>query len=179
MTKANNIKIQAIVLTGMMTAVLCVLSIIQIPMPTGVPITLQTFAVALCGYVLGAKKGAVAAALYLLMGLIGIPVYSGFAAGPGILFGMTGGFIFGFILMALICGLEAGNKVLKIVLGVSGLACCHLCGVIQFSIVTGTGVFKSFLLVSVPYLIKDLLSVAGAYLISIPVKKAMTNVTGM
>lgn len=175
MTKTNSRNIQALVLTGMMTAVLCVLSIIQIPMPTGVPITLQTFAVALCGYVLGSKKGAIAAALYMLIGLIGIPVYAGMTAGPGILFGMTGGFIFGFIGMALLCGIEVNHKVPRIAFGAAGLFFCHLLGGIQFSLVTGTGAVESFLIASAPYLVKDALSVAGAYLISLAVKKAIQN----
>ncbi|MDD3278353.1 MAG: biotin transporter BioY [Lachnospiraceae bacterium] len=173
----NRKQIQSIVIVGMMTAILSVLSILQIPMPTGVPVTLQTFAVALCGYVLGEKKGSLAVALYLLLGLIGVPVYSGMTAGPGILFGMSGGFLFGFVGMTLITGISVRyhNVAAKAVLSLAGLMLCHLLGVIQFSLVTGTGFFKSILLVSLPYLIKDVLSVAGAYLVSIAVRKGIAH----
>lgn len=165
----------SLVLTGMFTAVLAVLSLIQIPMPTGVPITLQTFAVALCGYVLGAKRGAAAASLYVLLGLIGIPVYAGMTAGPGVLFGMTGGFLFGFVGMALICGLAAGSrrKAVGLALGMAGLAGCHILGCAQFSAVTGAGMETAFLSASFPYLVKDILSVGGAWAVGRAVRRGL------
>ncbi|MDD3404389.1 MAG: biotin transporter BioY, partial [Hespellia sp.] len=170
-------KTKTMVLTGMMTAILAVLSIIQIPMPSGVPITLQTFAVALCGYVLGSKSGAVSTFLYVLLGGIGLPIFAGMTAGVGILFGYTGGFLFGFIPMAFLCGLgiHGKNRVLPIVWGILGLAICHLLGTVQFSIVSGTGLLPSFLLVSVPYLVKDVLSVAGAAVVAIAIRKGLAS----
>lgn len=71
----------------MMTAVLAVLSIVTIPLPTGVPVTLQTFAMAFCGYVLGWKLGGASSALYLILGAIGVPVYAGMSGGFGALLG--------------------------------------------------------------------------------------------
>ena len=93
------ISTKTIVTVGMFTAVLAVLSILQIPMPTGVPITLQTFAMALCGYVLGWQLGISATLLYIVLGTVGVPIFAGMSAGPGVLFGYTGGFIFGFIFL--------------------------------------------------------------------------------
>ena len=75
--KKSKLTTKQIVLTGMMTAVLAVLSIVTIPLPTGVPVTLQTFAMAFCGYVLGWKLGGASSALYLILGAIGVPVYAG------------------------------------------------------------------------------------------------------
>ena len=95
------ISTKTIVTVGMFTAVLAVLSILQIPMPTGVPITLQTFAMALCGYVLGWQSGVAATLLYIVLGTVGVPIFAGMSAGPGVLFGYTGGFIFGFIFLTL------------------------------------------------------------------------------
>ena len=60
--KKSKLTTKQIVLTGMMTAVLAVLSIVTIPLPTGVPVTLQTFAMAFCGYVLGWKLGGASSA---------------------------------------------------------------------------------------------------------------------
>lgn len=94
----------------MFAAVLAVMSQIAIPMPSGVPMTLQTFAVALAGAVLGWKLGALSALVYLLLGAAGVPVFSGMSGGLGVLLGKTGGFIFGFIFMALLCGLGAAQK---------------------------------------------------------------------
>ena len=109
--QGNNMKTMCSV--ALFTAVICILSIWQIPLPSGVPITLQTFALALCGYVIGAKLGAISATLYLLLGLIGLPVYAGMAAGPGVLCGPTGGFIFGFIFLSLFCvAIISGQNIL-------------------------------------------------------------------
>ena len=103
-------KTQSIAMIGMFTAVLAVLSILQIPMPSGVPITLQTFAVALCGYCLGKKNGTLCVALYLILGFVGVPVFTGMTAGIGKLFGYTGGFLYGFLFLAFFCGLGSQLK---------------------------------------------------------------------
>lgn len=174
MKKKNALR--TIVLTGMMTAVLAVLSIIVIPMPTGVPVTLQTFAVAICGYILGWKMGAVSAFLYMLLGAIGVPIFAGMTGGFGILIGPTGGFIFGFIFMTGLCGLgvKKGFPGKSFVFGALGLIVCHLLGVAQFALVTGTGLWKAFLLASAPYLIKDAVSVAVAAVVAIGVRRALS-----
>jgi biotin transport system substrate-specific component len=70
-----------------------------------VPITLQTFGVLLAGAVLGAKRGFLAVLLYLAVGAAGLPVFSGGRGGFGILTGPTGGYLLGFALAALLCGL--------------------------------------------------------------------------
>lgn len=166
---------KTIVTVGMFTAVLAVLSILTIPMPSGVPVTLQTFAMALCGYVLGAKKGTLSTVLYVVIGAIGVPVYAGMSGGVGALFGYTGGFIFGFIFMTLLCGLglSVKNKVLQVVFGLLGLMVCHLFGVIWFSVVAASTFVNSFLVVSVPYLLKDVISVVAAYFVAIAIRKAL------
>ncbi|MCI2048779.1 MAG: biotin transporter BioY [Lachnospiraceae bacterium] len=172
-------KTQAVVYTGLMAAVLSALSVLQIPMPSGVPITLQTFAVALCGYVLGCRAGTAATAVYLLLGLVGVPVYAGFTSGPGILFGMTGGFIFGFVVMAFFCGTgitlhgRTAGLPRQILQGLLGLCACHLLGILQFAFTTGVSFGQSFLLCSLPYIIKDVISVVGACFAAAAVRRAL------
>ncbi len=87
------------------TAIISVVSQISIPMPSGVPMTLQTLIVPLSGIVLGRKKGTYATLLYLLAGAIGIPVFSGFGAGLGKLVGITGGFLVSFPVLSYTAGL--------------------------------------------------------------------------
>ncbi len=164
------------VTVAMFTAVLSVLSIISIPMPSGVPITLQTFAVALCGYVLGYKRGTAATALYILIGTVGVPVFAGMTGGPSWLVGYSGGFIWGFLGMTFLCGLAAKKTlpvVAKVALGIAGLAVCHLLGVIQFAVIAHVALPASFVTVSVPYIVKDVISVVGAYAVSLPLRKAL------
>ncbi|MBW4096181.1 MAG: biotin transporter BioY [Acidobacteria bacterium] len=77
----------------------------------GVPITLQTLAVTLCGLTLGAGRGSAAVALYVLLGTIGLPIFSLFRGGPGVLAGPSGGYIVGFIAAAAVSGLIAGRGI--------------------------------------------------------------------
>ncbi|WP_291755137.1 biotin transporter BioY [Cellulomonas sp. 73-92] len=80
------------------------------PVPTGVgvPITLQTFGVLLAGLVLGARRGAAAVGLYVLVGLAGVPVLAGGTGGPGVLAGPTVGYLLGFVPAAAVAGALAG-----------------------------------------------------------------------
>lgn len=163
--KNNREKIIQIVMVGVFAAVLAVLSQISIPLPTGIPVTMQTFAVALCGYALGWKRGTLATAVYIALGAVGLPVFAGFSGGFGSLVGLAGGYIWGFLPMAALCGvgLKMNHRVLAIVLGIAGLAACHLLGSIQFAVISGNGPLEAFLIASAPYLVKDILSVAAAY----------------
>lgn len=145
-------------MAGVFAALLAVLSQLSIPLPSGVPVTLQTFAVALCGFTLGARKGAAAVVVYLLLGAVGLPVFAGFLGGVGILFGVTGGFLWGFIAMAALCGLK--NPWLC----AAGLVACHVPGILWFSFAAGLPLWESFLTASFPFLLKDLVSVLLAYL---------------
>ena len=75
--------------------------------PLGVPITLQTFSIALCGMVLGPWRGFAATLLYVVLGLVGLPIFSGMRGGIGILAGPSAGYILSFALYALLAGLIA------------------------------------------------------------------------
>lgn len=167
--KEGNAKIttKEIVSVGMFAAVLAVLSQLSIPMPSGVPITLQTFAVALTGVVLAWKLGTASMLVYILLGAVGVPVFAGFSGGVQVLVNYTGGFIWGFIVMTLLCGIgvQMKNKIAGILLGIVGLAICHLFGTFQFMFVMKMGFMESFLLASAPYLIKDAISVVLGFVI--------------
>lgn len=151
--------------TGMFAAVIAVLSQVAFPLPSGVPVTLQTFAVALAGYTLGMKFGTVSTAVYVLIGAVGVPVFANFKGGLASLTGPTGGFIWGFIIMAFFCGLgmDKTKKIPAILLGIVGLLICHLCGAAQFTAIKQGGFLQSVLLVCVPYLLKDVISVVLAF----------------
>ncbi|MDF2609615.1 MAG: hypothetical protein K0R92_1089 [Lachnospiraceae bacterium] len=175
MTIKSNTQLKAIVQTAMFASIIVILSQIAIPLPFGVPITLQTFAIALCGYVLGLKFGLLSTAVYIMLGAIGLPVFANFKGGFQALFGMTGGFIFGFLFLVGFCGLHIKfrNKMLGVLLGILGLAMCHILGVIQFSAVTSTPLGESLFFVSFPFLVKDIISIVAAYFISLVVRKRL------
>lgn len=90
--------------TALMTAAICVIGPLSIPLAGGVPISLQDFIIGLAAVLLGMKRGTMAMFLYLLLGLAGLPVFSGFTGGIGKLAGPTGGYLVGFLLLALIVG---------------------------------------------------------------------------
>ena len=90
--------------TALMTAAICVIGPLSIPLAGGVPISLQDFIIGLAAVLLGMKRGTMATFLYLLFGLAGLPVFSGFTGGIGKLAGPTGGYLVGFLLLALIVG---------------------------------------------------------------------------
>lgn len=166
---------KGIVMTGVFAAIISVLAQVSIQMPWGIPITLQTFAVALTGYCLGKAKGTLATFIYIVIGLAGVPVYAGFGAGPAKLFGVTGGFIYGFLFLAFACGLEDTfkKKWLSILFGIIGLALMHLCGLIQFAFVSERTILEAFLFATAPYLAKDVISIIVAYGLAIPIRKVM------
>lgn len=92
-----------LILAAEFAAIIAVLS--QIVIPAGlVPFTMQTFAVGLVATVLGKKHGTLAVFIYLLVGLVGLPVYAGFSSGIGALLGPTGGFLVGFLANAFLTG---------------------------------------------------------------------------
>ena len=165
-------KTKEIVCAGMFTAVLAILSQLAIPMPSGVPITLQTFAFALTGVVLSWQLGLVSTIIYILLGAVGVPVFCEFSGGLHVLVGYTGGFIWGFLILVSLCGIGIlmKNRVFGILLGIAGLAFCHLIGVLQFMVVANMSFAESFLVASAPYLIKDVISVILAFIVGAQIR---------
>ena len=101
---SRNMKIQDMTHIALAAALIAIMAQISIPMPAGVPMTLQTLAVPVVGIILGDKKGALSCLIYLFIGAAGLPVFSGFKGGIGVVLGVTGGFIISFPLMAWLAG---------------------------------------------------------------------------
>ena len=143
--------------------------------PATIPFTLQTFGIFLTVAVLGGKRGSLAVLLYLLMGLVGLPVFAGFSGGLGVLLGTTGGYIVGFLLSALVMwGMERFLGKRRWVLALSmllGLVVCYAFGTIWFLQVyaskTGPiGLWTALGWCVFPYIIPDLLKIALALILS-------------
>lgn len=141
---------------ALMCALLIVCSQIQIPLP-GVPINLALFAVEIGAMLLGPLRACAVVFAYLLLGAFGLPVFSGFGSGPAVLFGPTGGFLFGYLLCALITGAlsrRAGASFLRLfAAALIGMAACCVCGVLWFMVITAakpTLAFFAYFLVFLP-----------------------------
>ena len=119
--------IRNLVYVALGAALITVCSWISIPMT--IPFTLQTFAVCLIAALLGWRNGLEAVVVYILLGAVGLPVFSGFKGGIGALLGMTGGYIVGFLFTALVVGLAAdrlGRKIPALAVSmVLGILLCY------------------------------------------------------
>lgn len=106
-TKKHSLTTSQMTLTAIMAAVICILGPLSIPIPISpVPISFTNLAIYLTVCLLGWKLGTISYLIYLLIGLIGLPVFSSFSSGFGKLLGPTGGYLIGFIAMSIICGLS-------------------------------------------------------------------------
>lgn len=160
---------------GMFAAVLAVCSQISIPMPSGVPLTFQTFAVTLTGAVLAWKLGCMTIVVYILIGAVGLPVFTGFRGGIQVLVGHAGGFVWGFVILVLLCGIGIlhKNRLISVLSGILGLAICHILGCLQFMFLTDSSFVEAFLLVSGPYLIKDMILVILGMLLGEKIRRQL------
>ena len=147
---------------GIFVAIISVCAQIQIPMPFGVPLTLQTFAIMLAGIVLGVKNGTIAAVIYITLGAFGAPVFSSFSGGLGIVFGRTGGFILSFPLLALVSGIAATkeNKFWTALWLFTGATINFACGVLMFSIVMSMPFSASFGYAAAPFIPTEVIKIA-------------------
>ena len=102
----SKFSVRDICYAGLFAAVIAVMAQISIPMPLGVPMTMQTFAITLAAVVLGSKLSAIATLVYLALGAVGVPVLASFSGGFDKFVGPTGGFLISFPLMAYILGVE-------------------------------------------------------------------------
>jgi biotin transport system substrate-specific component len=156
---------------AMMAALIAVFSWASLPLPfSPVPLTLQTLAVLVAGGLLGKAWGPASVALFLLLGVVGLPVFHGGASGPGVLAGPTGGFLLGFVPAVFIMGLSAdlargvGKLGVALLAGGAMLASAVLyaSGVPWLAWVTGMGLREAIVLGLLPYLAGDIVKAAAA-----------------
>lgn len=168
-TELHKNKTRDIVFIALFAVLIAVCSWISIP--TVIPFTMQTFAVYLTLNFLGAKRGTVSVCIYLLLGLIGLPVFANFTSGIGILFGTTGGYMLGWILSGLVMWILEkliGRKLwAQIVSMLMGLIVCYIVGTAWFMIVyaqnTGSiGLWTALLWCVIPFIIPDLVKLGLA-----------------
>ncbi len=169
-------KIRNMALCGLFAALLCLCAWLCIPVGD-VVFTMQTFAVALTLLLLDGKKGTVTVFVYLLLGAVGLPVFTGFQGGMGALLGVTGGYIVGFLVWALLYWLVtaiAPNQ--RLLATVLGIAACYAFGSFWFyKVYLQGGSVLSFGLVLLkcvlPYLLPDALKISLAFLLASRLKR--------
>ena len=156
----QKIRTKQMVLIALMTAVTCVLGPLSIPLPfSPVPISLTNFAIFLAIFVLGMKSGTISFIIYLLLGAIGVPVFSSFRGGLQVLAGPTGGYLIGFIFLALIMGFALEHfdrKLVPTIIGmIIGMAVCYAFGTVWLAKLLSLSFKEGLMMGVIPYLPGD------------------------
>ena len=164
--------LREIVYTALASALIVISALITVPLPSPIAITLQTFGIYFVLFFLGGKLGTVAVALYIFIGAVGLPVFSGFTGGFGRLFDASGGFIFGFLLTALVYWLLTvlfGER-FRLLFALISLALLYTVGSLWYSLVylgVGEGKLSAVLLSCVaPFVVPDVIKIFLALFIS-------------
>ncbi len=170
-------KVRNMVLCALFASLLTVCAWISVPLGSFV-FTLQSFAVFLTLLTLGGSRGTASVFVYLCIGLTGLPVFSGFRGSLGALLGITGGYLWGFLVCALVFWLLTGlfGRKARIPAVIAGMLCCYGCGMAwmafsQFGCITADALNAAFLQGVVPYLLPDAAKIALAFLLSHKLKK--------
>ena len=164
------INVRYMTLSSLFAALLAICAWICIP-AGDISFTMQTFGMALALLLLGGKWGTVSIGIYLLLGAVGLPVFSGFRGGFGILLGVTGGFLWGFLLSGLVFRLLEGfSRPLALI---CSLFTCYFCGCGWFLFWSGGGLGFVLLRCVVPFLIPDIIKLWLAYSLSKRLKKVI------
>ena len=160
------------VLCSLFAACTAVCAWLSIPV-ADIAFTMQTFAVFVSLGVLGGKWGTVSILIYLLLGAVGLPVFSGFQGGIGTLLGVTGGYIWGFLFSGLVYwALERFSKPLA--MG-AGLLVCYACGSLWFLHYAGEASLGFVLLKCVvPYLLPDVIKISMALRLSSRISRQLS-----
>ena len=171
-------RLLSLIRIALMCSVMCVLCPLAVPAGP-IPVTLGVFAVYLAVYALGGVHAAFSCLLYILLGALGLPVFSGYAGGLGKLLGPTGGYLVGYVFLALIAGwfFSRSDKVLFQALGMTfGLAVCYFFGTAWFTLyksADGMTFGRALTVCVVPFLPFDALKIIAALAIGNTVKLAL------
>lgn len=176
---SKTFSVQKMAIIALMTAVLCILAPISIPVfISPVPISLGVLAVYLTAYVLSPLDATISVIIFILLGTFGLPVFSGYSGGLSKLVGPTGGYIIGFLFTVYISSLFIHMKkgiIFDVIGMITGLALCYILGTIWFSYQQGKGFIASLLLCVVPFLIGDAIKIIVAVLLGTQLNKRLAH----
>ena len=166
---------------ALFSGLLCVLAPIAIPVPMSpVPLSFATFVVYLKGVLLCVKQSVLCVLVYLLLGAVGLPVFSGFSGGIGVLLGPTGGYLLGYLPCVALIGwmCDAKRRAIRTVFAmILGTLLCYLLGTVWFLAVMKDSytIGQAVLVCVVPYLIFDFVKILVAAAVEKPIKRVLRN----
>lgn len=144
---------------SVLTALMIIFSWITIPLPFGVPFTMQIFGIFVISFILEKDSWKVIL-FYIFLGIIGLPVFSGFSSGPAVIIGPTGGFIIGFFVSSLVYIFKKGNLIFK---AVSQILIIYFFGILFFRFYKNISFYKAFLILFPPFIIPDIIKMIIAF----------------
>lgn len=181
MSEAPLLSVRQIALVGLMSAVICVLGPLSVNIPVSpVPVSLGFLGIYLATSILGMKLGTLSVSIYLLLGFAGVPVFTGFTAGVGKLLGPTGGYITGYLFMALICGLfvdKWGGKTFVSLVGMAlGTAVCYLFGTVWLAAQMSLTFPQALAMSVLPYIPFDLAKMILASVLGLQIRRRLKRI---
>ncbi|NLW79920.1 MAG: biotin transporter BioY [Ruminococcaceae bacterium] len=159
---------QKMVMIALMAGILAILSPITLPLGP-IPFTLGLLGVFFISAMQPPAAAMASIGVYILLGVIGLPVFSGFRGGPQVLAGPTGGYLLGYFLIALAISLATkySRRIwVQILAGLAGLALCYGLGTVWFVLVSGTDFLSGLMLCVVPFIAPDVIKMAAALLLA-------------
>ena len=169
-------KIYLITTYAIMTALMCIFGPVSIPIGP-IPVSLTILIICLAVYLTGMKGATISYLVYLLLGAVGLPVFSGYQGGLSKLAGPTGGYLIGFILLALISGLffdkSGGNLVWTVIGMIIGIAVDYALGTIWFMRQMECDLAYALSVCVIPFIPIDLCKVAVANLLGRLIRKPL------
>ena len=168
-----NPRVKNMIYCSMFACIIAILAQIKIDLPSLGPITLQTLGIYLISCYLKPKLAFISTVVYLFMGIIGLPVFTGFKGGIGILLGPTGGYIFSFPIMVSITSLIINkNKTLffKILAMIIGTIVCYLIGTLWFIFITNNSFVLALSMCVIPFIPGDIFKIAITLILSNKIK---------
>jgi len=167
-----------IVVTALFSALMCIFGPLAVPIGP-VPISLTNLVIYIAVFLLGAKLGTLAYIIYLLLGAVGLPVFSGYAGGMAKIAGPTGGYLIGFIPMAFICGIVVEkwikNKIIVASGFVLGTLVAYTFGTIWFVLMMKCEVWYALTVCVFPFLLGDGAKIAISIILGITLRKRLAR----
>ncbi len=179
----KRITTKELTLIGLMTAITCILGPLSIPLPFSVvPISFTNLAIYFTVFLLGWKKGTISYLIYFLIGLVGVPVFSGFSGGIGKIAGPTGGYLAGFLFLAIISGLfieKFRGKLYMYAAGmVLGLAVTYMFGTAWLAYQLELSFTEGLFMGVIPYIPGDIVKIAAALILGPVLRKNVAGIVG-
>ncbi len=163
-------KTKNLILCALFASIIAITAPLSIPVVT-VPVTLGLFSIALTAFFSGSKRAVISTVIYIAVGLLGLPVFSGFQGGVSALVSPTGGFILSYVFVAAILGQRAKTKRKVILICALALFVCYACGTLWYMLVTKSNIITALMLCVAPFIVFDVIKLYIAYIVADSIKK--------